>query len=51
MGHAFGFFPSGVCKRFPEDVDLQALKPEGYAASTLTDEMPNRNIAIAEGTS
>jgi PAS domain S-box-containing protein len=37
MGHAFGFFPSGVCKRFPNDADLQALKPEGYAASTLTD--------------
>jgi PAS domain S-box-containing protein len=37
MGHAFGFFPSGVCQRFPGDADLQALKPEGYAASTLTD--------------
>jgi len=37
MGHAFGFFPSGVCKRFPNDADLQALQPEGYAASTLTD--------------
>jgi hypothetical protein len=37
MGHAFGFFPSGVCKRFPDDTDLQALQPEGYAASTLTD--------------
>jgi PAS domain S-box-containing protein len=37
MGHAFGFFPWGVCKRFPDDADLQALQPEGYAASTLTD--------------
>ncbi|HTL25295.1 MAG TPA: PAS domain S-box protein [Burkholderiales bacterium] len=37
MGHAFGFFPSGVCNRFPDDADLQALQPEGYAASTLTD--------------
>src|SRR5204863_2672448 len=37
MGHAFGFFPSGVCQRFPNDADLQALQTEGYAASTLTD--------------
>ena len=37
MGHAFGFFPSRVTERFPDDAALRKLKPEGYAASTLTD--------------
>jgi PAS domain S-box-containing protein len=37
VGRAFGFYPRGVREQFREDIELQALGIEGYAAATLND--------------